>query len=70
MKKVLSINGGEVARIEDNKYYICVGDYGYECMEQVDKEAFKNYLLHFSWVPNGWNQELREQYNNMLEEVI
>lgn len=70
MKKVLSINGSEVARIEDNKYYICVGDYGYEHMKQVDKEAFKNYLLRFSWVPNGWDQELREQYNNMLEEVI
>ena len=67
MKKSLSINGVEIARIENGCYLIAVEKDGYDYMTAVSKEEFKKYIQSFSWILNSWNSQLKKEYREVLQ---
>lgn len=67
MKKSLSINGVEIARIENGCYLIAVEKYGYDYMTEVNIEEFKEYIKKFSWILTSWNSQLKKEYREVLQ---
>lgn len=67
-KKDLFINGGEVLRIENGKYFI-LDDY-WDVLIEVTKEKFIDYLKNkISWAKDSWDKDLREEYATMCKAV-
>lgn len=71
MKNNLFINGVEILRIEDNKYYIANTDIiDWEFMEEVSKERFEQELQKYKDVCfNSWNKCLKAQWLNIEKEI-
>lgn len=67
MKKSLSINGVEIARIENGCYLIAVEKDGYDYMKKVNSEEFKEYIQKFSWILTSWNSQLKKEYREFLQ---
>ena len=72
IKGYLFINGASEVGIDhrNNKYYVnadIIHNDGYDYFMEVSKEKFKEILnATFSWIPTGWNEELKEEYNYLL----
>jgi len=65
MKKTLNING-EVARIENNRYFILDNDF----MKETTKENFKKEITKYKNVClNSWETTLKNAYINMIESL-
>ena len=50
------------------EYFTTRGPYGYEHWARVDKETFVKDLKKFSWILDGSNKELRQEYIDLLEQ--
>lgn len=71
------INCGEDFRItykDDKKkaiYHVSThflgDDPDWSYFAQVDRETFKKCLEYVSWIPTGWSQELKDQYQAVLD---
>ena len=69
MKKQLFING-EVARIENNKYYILTYDNDWDVLIEVNKDTFKNEILKYKDVCfSSWNKDLKKQYLEITRDL-
>lgn len=65
--KNIFINGGEVLRIEDGKYYILVEDV-YDVMAEVDRKEFIEELKRFSWIClTSCDKQLRQDYLDLVD---
>ena len=69
MKKSLSINGVEMARIENGRYLIAIEKDGYDYMTEVNIEEFKEYIKKFSWILTSWNSQLKKEYREVLQTI-
>ena len=69
MKKSLSINGVEIARIENGCYLIAVEKDGYDYMKKVNIEEFKENNKKFSWILTSWNSQLKKEYREVLQTI-
>lgn len=68
MKKELFSNGVEIARVDNNKYFIESEDGEY--IKQVDKKEFIEYLKKISYsCLTSWNKEIRQQYLELVDIV-
>lgn len=70
------INGCEDFRIsylDKNNIMYCVStgylgdDPDWSYMAEVDRETFKECLKKVNWIPNGWSQKLKEEYQAVLD---
>lgn len=62
----LFMNGVEILRVENNKYYIDAE----ECLQEVSKREFIDELNNMAWVClTSWNKELRQQYLDIVDYV-
>ena len=56
---------------ENGKYYVnadIIHNDGYDYFMEVSKEQFRDVLLDtFKWIPNGWDEELKQEYEYLLE---
>lgn len=56
---------------ENNKYYVnadIIHNDGYDYFMEVSKGQFRDVLLDtFKWIPNGWDEELKQEYEYLLE---
>lgn len=69
MKKSLSINGVEIARIENGCYLIAVEKDGYDYMKKVNSEEFKEYIQKFSWILTSCDNQLKKEYKEIMEAI-
>ena len=67
MKKSLSINGVEIARIENGRCLIAVEKDGYDYMKKVNSEEFKEYIQKFSWILTSCDSQLKKEYREFLQ---
>ena len=70
------INGAEDFRIsyidKKNPIYCVATDFlgddpDWSYMTQVDRETFKKCLEKVDWIPTGWSQELKDEYQAVLD---
>ena len=72
IKGYLFINGASEVGIDhqNNKYFVnaeIINDGGWDYFMEVSKEKLKEILnTTFSWIPTGWNEELKEEYKYLL----
>ena len=68
MKRVMG-SSGELLRIENGKYYILNQDFDY--MQEVNLERFKKEVKAYkNLCTNTWSKNLKQQYNELLEELV
>lgn len=75
IKGYLFVNGASEVGInhENGKYYVnadIIHNDGYDYFMEVSKEKFKEVLeTTFKWIPTGWDEELKEEYKQLLDLV-
>lgn len=69
MIKRVSINEGEVLRIEDGRYYILNDEEpGYECMTEVSRDKFIEAIGKYAYVClTSWDAKLKQDYLDLVE---
>lgn len=71
----LFINGASEVGIDhqNNKYYVnadIIHNDGYDYFMEVRKEQFKDILLtNFDWIPSGWDKDLKNEYQYLIDLV-
>lgn len=59
---------------ENGKYYVnadIINNDGYDYFMEISKKQFRDVLLNiFKWIPNSWNEELKQEYQYLLNETI
>ena len=75
IKGYLFIAGASEVGIDhqNNKYYVnadIIHNDGYDYFMEVSKAQFKDILLTtFKWIPSGWCEDLKKEYQYLLDLV-